>query len=401
MWIETNIAFKFLRQGMTQTLLILIGVAIGVCVIVFITTLVNGLQENLIERTLGTQAHIRIESEPLVNRIAPPSQANEARLIQEDIRAQKLRSIDNWQQVIQALETLPGITAVSPVVSGPGFARRADAVKAISLIGVMPERYLRIIKVDQSMIAGQFEINPGDAVIGTKLAQDLGVRVGSKMRIETSQDLSAIVTITGIFDLGVRELDSRFVYMDMKQVQTLLNLPGAATVIDLSIHELLAATDMAHDIIRLTGLQAESWMEMNSQLMNALQSQDLSSRLISFFVAISVAFGIASVLAISVTQRTREIGILRAMGIHRQQILWVFLLQGALVGLIGSAIGAMAGWSLVWAFNHFGPKFFDIEPSLTIIPFATVLATLTGMLAAIAPAWRASRLDPVKAIRYV
>lgn len=187
----------------------------------------------------------------------------------------------------------------------------------------------------------------------------------------------------------------------MKQVQTLLNLPGAATVIDLSIHELLAATDMAHDIIRLTGLQAESWMEMNSQLMNALQSQDLSSRLISFFVAISVAFGIASVLAISVTQRTREIGILRAMGIHRQQILWVFLLQGALVGLIGSAIGAMAGWSLVWAFNHFGPKFFDIEPSLTIIPFATVLATLTGMLAAIAPAWRASRLDPVKAIRYV
>ncbi len=142
-------------------------------------------------------------------------------------------------------------------------------------------------------------------------------------------------------------------------------------------------------------------MQTNSQLMNALQSQSLSSSLISFFVALSVAFGIASVLAISVTQRTREIGILRAMGARREQMLIVFLIQGAVLGLLGSFVGAGAGWVMVWAFNTFGPRLFDISPSMTIVPIAVSIATLTGVLAAIAPAWRASRLDPVAAIRYV
>src|SRR5690606_1038405 len=121
--------------------------------------------------------------------------------------------------------------------------------------------------------------------------------------------------------------------------------------------------EISEMIASTTGLKSESWMQINSQLLNALQSQDMSSSMISFFVAVSVAFGIASVLAISVTQRTREIGILRAMGTRKAQILRVFLIQGALLGLIGSFVGSMVGWSLVWVFNEFGPKLFEIAPS--------------------------------------
>jgi len=401
MWIEVNIALKFLRQGFTQTVLILLGIGVGVSVIVFIITLVSGLQSNLIERTLGTQAHVRIEPRPDTNLVATEPGGQWVQLILEDARAQRLRSINNWQQVLQSLEKLPDVTAASPVVSGPAFARRADAVKAVSLIGVVPERYLQIIKIGDSIVSGRFSVNPGETVIGFKLAEDLGVKVGSKLRIEASGERSAVLTITGIFDLGVRELDSRFVYMDMKQVQALLGLPGAATVIDLTVRDIFDATRVSQDIARLTGLKSESWMQINSQLMNALQSQSLSSNLISFFVGVSVAFGIASVLAISVTQRTREIGILRAMGARKQQMLRVFLIQGALLGLLGSLAGSATGWSMVWAFNRFGPKLFDIEPSVSIIPMTVALATVTGILAAIAPAWRASRLDPVTAIRYV
>ena len=121
--------------------------------------------------------------------------------------------------------------------------------------------------------------------------------------------------------------------------------------------------------------------------------------MISFFVAVSVALGIASVLAVSVAQRTREIGILRAMGTRRRQMLQVFLIQGAVLGLAGSAIGALSGLGLVAAFNTFGPKLFTIPLPPTLVPSAMALATIAGMAAAYAPASRASRLDPVEAIR--
>ena len=139
MWIESTIALKFMRQGLTQTILILVGIAVGVSVIVFITTLVTGLQENIIERTLGTQAHIRVQPADEINSFAPVAPGTIS-LTLEDKRAQRLRSINNWQQVMDALETLPEIRAVSPVVSGPGFARRGDVIKSITLVGMEPER---------------------------------------------------------------------------------------------------------------------------------------------------------------------------------------------------------------------------------------------------------------------
>lgn len=400
MWIEWTIAVKFLRQGFTQTLLILVGIGVGVAVIVFIVTLVSGLQENIVQRTLGTQAHVRVEPSEEVN-LRPRAPAGQVELVLEDPRAQRLRSINNWQKIMGELETLPGITAVSAVVSGPAFARRGEAVKSVSIIGMDPVRYERIIPISQDIIAGAFAVRAGDGVIGSKLARDLGLRVGSKLRLDAGNNRAAIVNVTGIFELGVRELDARYVYMDLKQAQALLGLFGGVTVLDVTVNDIFDATRLSDQIARLTGLKSESWMQTNSQLMNALKSQSLSSNLISFFVGLSVAFGIASVLAISVTQRTREIGILRAMGARRAQMLRVFLIQGAVLGLAGSLAGAAVGWMLVWIFNEFGPRLFDISPSLGIIPVAVSVATATGVIAAIAPAWRASRLDPVAAIRYV
>ena len=400
MWIESTIALKFMRQGLTQTILILVGIAVGVSVIVFITTLVTGLQENIIERTLGTQAHIRVQPADETNTLVPNPPGTFS-LTLEDKRAQRLRSINNWQQVMDALETLPEIRAVSPVVSGPGFARRGDVVKSITLVGMEPERYEKIIPISQDIVQGMFKVGAGDAVIGQQLADDLGIRVGNRMRIETGAGRGAVVTIAGIFELGVRELDARYVYLDMKQTQSLLGLFGAVTVIDVAVHELFKAEEISNRLARLTSLKSESWMKTNAQLMNALSSQTLSTSIINFFVALSVAFGIASVLAISVTQRTREIGILRAMGTTQQQMLRVFLIQGALLGMAGSAAGSLVGSSMVWAFNVFGPKLFYIPLRTDLIPVVMFAATMTGTLAAMVPAWRASKLDPVVAIRYV
>lgn len=400
MWIEWIIAIRFLREGKAQSTLILTGIAVGVAVIVFLSALIGGLQSNIIDRTLGTQAHIKVEPAQEANRVLPPPPGT-TQLVLEDKRAQRLRSINNWQQIRDTLDTLPRITAVSPLISGPAFARRGEAIASVALLGIDAPRYQRIIPVHEDMVAGVFRIGADDAVIGTQLAHDLGLRVGHKLRLDGGQGRESTVNVTGIFELGVRELDARYVYVDMKRAQSLLNLPGAATVIDLTVDDIFAADDIATRIGQLTGLKAEAWMTTNSQLMNALRSQRLATQMINVFVALSVALGIASVLSVSVVQRTREIGILRAMGTGRQQILRIFLVQGAVLGLAGSVLGCLTGLGLVAGFNTFGPKLFIIviAPSLLII--AAALATVTGIISAALPARRAALLDPVEAIRHV
>ncbi|WP_229826994.1 ABC transporter permease [Undibacterium macrobrachii] len=400
MWTEWTIATKFLREGKAQSTLILVGIAIGVAVIVFLTALITGLQSNIIQRTLGTQAHIKVQQTEELNRIVAPD-PDSVQLTIESKRAQRLRSINNWQQVRDVLDTLPRVTAVSPIISGPAFARRGESLQSVALVGIDAPRYLRIIPVKDDMIAGVFRIGAGDTVIGKQLATDLGMRVGDKLRLDGGQGRESILNVAGIFELGVRELDARYVYLDMKQAQSLLDLPGAATVIDVTVDDIFEAQKIAERVARLTGLKVESWMETNTQLMNALRSQSLSTQMISVFVALSVALGIASVLTVSVVQRTREIGILRAMGSTRQQMLRVFLVQGALFGLSGSILGVAVGYALVGAFNTFGPKLFYIPIDAWLPVAATAIAAVTGIFSATIPARRAAALDPVEAIRHV
>ncbi len=399
-WTEWLIALRFLLDNRMQTLLILFGITVGSAVIVFITAIITGLQSNVVDRTLGTQAHIRVLPLDEFNRLVPLP-AGTLSLLRESPRAQRLRSISNWQDVVTLLDQHPRLTAVSPVVSGPALALSGVARASVALIGMDPLRYERIIPISEDLLAGRFRVGAGHAVIGSELARDLGLNTGDKLRLDGGEGREAVVDVAGIFELGVRELDARYVYLDLKQAQTLLALPGGVTVIDTRVDEIFAADELARRIERLTGLRGESWMETNGQLLNALRSQSMTTQMIRLFVGISVAFGIASVLAVSVVQRTREIGILRAMGSPRGQILRVFLLQGGLLGLLGSGIGGAVGWLLVQVFNIFGPGLFQVTVEPGLIPAAMLIACLAGVLAAAVPARRAAHYDPAVAIRYV
>jgi lipoprotein-releasing system permease protein len=400
LWTEWLIALRFLLDNRMQSLLIIFGIAVGSAVIVFITALITGLQANVIERTLGTQAHIRILPPDELNRVLPADDGSWS-LVLESPRAQRLRSIINWQDIRDVLDEDRQVLAVSPVISGPAIARRGVARASVALLGIDPVRYQQIIPLAKDLIAGQFTVGAGHAVIGKELARDLGLGIGDKLRLDAGEGREAVVDIAGVFELGVRELDARYVYLDLKQAQTLLDLAGGVTVIDTTVGEIFEADRIAERLARLTGLRAESWMETNGQLLNALSSQSMTTEMIRVFVGVSVAFGIASVLAVSVVQRTREIGILRAMGSPRGQILRVFLLQGGLLGLLGSACGGAVGWGLVQVFNLAGPRLFFIPVDPTLVPLAMLVATVTGVLAAAMPARRAARYDPAVAIRYV
>jgi lipoprotein-releasing system permease protein len=399
LWTDWLIAIGFLREGRSQSLMIIGGVAIGVAVIVFISALIQGLQANLIERTLGTQAHISLSAPDEINRIVEAN--NAVQLVYEDQRAQRLRSINNWQEVVENLDNIQNLNAVSPMVSGPALVKRGEAIKSVAIMGIDLPRYQRIVPLQDYITSGQLRLKADDVLIGTEMAKDLGVRVGSKIRLDNGLDVNAVMNVAGIFELGVRELDSRYMYVDLKRAQSLLDLPGGVTIIDLRISDIFAAEEVAAQMQRLTGLKSESWIGSNAQLMNAISAQSLSTNMIIVFVGISVAFAIASVLSISVVQRTREIGILRATGATRNQILVIFLIQGAVFGLLGSLVGILTSYALVWSFNQFGPGLFYIPISPTLIIAALLLATLSGLIAAAIPARRAARLDPVEAIRHV
>ena len=179
---------------------------------------------------------------------------------------------------------------------------------------------------------------------------DLGLRVGDKLRLDGGQGRESVVNVAGIFELGVRELDARYVYLDMKQAQSLLDLPGAVTVIDVTVDDIFAAqhSGRAHrpphrpEGRKLDGDQRPA--DERAALAEPVHADDQRVR-----GAERWRFGIASVLSVSVVQRTREIGILRAMGTTRQQMLRVFLVQGALFGLAGSAGGRRWRATAWWA----------------------------------------------------
>ncbi|HJV88597.1 MAG TPA: ABC transporter permease [Noviherbaspirillum sp.] len=397
-------AIRFLREGRMQSLFIICGAAIGVAVIVFMSALLDGMQANIFRRVLSSQAHIVLERPKQVARPLRATAPGQSALATIQKPSQRLSSIDQWQKIRDEMKTRPDVAAVSPTVTGPAFAVRGDANQAISLIGIDPEQYVRIVPLPEKIIRGTFRLTNNDILIGYQLADDLGVEVGDKLRVATASGGNLTLTIAGIFDLGSRGANLRNVYVLLSTAQNLINLIGGVSSIDLTVNDPFQAEDIAQSIADQTGLDALSWIKTNNQFFLGLNAQKFSSQMIRLFVGLSVAAGIASVLVVSVVQRSKEIGILRAMGGSRGQVMRVFLIQGAVVGLLGSLLGStmatglMAVWRLV-AKNPDGTPMFPVTVQPSLFMWAAVVATLTGLLAAVTPALRAARLEPVEAIR--
>ncbi len=397
-------AIRFLREGRLQSLFIISGVSIGVAVIVFMSALLTGLQANLFKRVLSSQPHITLERPKQVATPQRKVTPGQAVLSAVQKPAQRLSSVDQWQKIRDEMRNRTDILAVSPTVAGPAFVVRGDASQAISLTGIDAEQYIKIVPLPEKIVTGTFRMNNTDMLVGVQLADDLGVQLGDKLRVATAAGGNLTLTIVGIFDFGNRGANQRTVYVALSTAQNLLNLIGGVSSIDLTAVEPFQAEVVAQSIKASTGLNAVSWIASNNQLFVALNAQTLSSQVIRLFVALSVAAGIASVLVVSVVQKRKEIGILRAMGGSRGQILRVFLIQGAIVGLLGSLLGSMLATAMVsiWetvAKNPDGTPMFVIDVNVSLYLWAALVATITGLAAAATPAVRAARLDPVAAIR--
>jgi lipoprotein-releasing system permease protein len=398
------VAVRYLLDERGQTALILAAVSVGVSVIVFLSALINGLQASLIASTLGSQPHITVrvpreEPRPLV---AETGDVVVARLVQP--ASQRLRSIDQWPAVMEAVARRPGIVASSPTVTGSGVATRADARLPVVIRGVDPERFLAIVDLRAQLVDGRYDLSTGSVLIGSTLASNLGIGAGDKMRVTSTEDVADVVTIAGVFTLGTEAVDERWVVTSLRHAQFLFALPGGATTIEHTVRDVFSADRIADGIRADTGLLADSWMTLNEELLTGLTAQSNSKTMIQVFVVISVALGIASVLIVSVVQKSREIGILRAVGTPARRVLAIFLIQGGVLGVAGSLIGSALGVAFAKAFERMtltpdGLPRFPVQVDLSLLVGTALLATGIGLAAAVIPARRAARLDPAAAIR--
>jgi lipoprotein-releasing system permease protein len=293
---------------------------------------------------------------------------------------------------------------VAPVIEDSAFIVRGDANTGVGVRGVESESYLRLISLKEKIVAGRADLTGTDVIIGREMAKDLGLSVGDKLTLKAAAGVTVVLFVSGIFDFGNQGQNSGSVYVALRTAQSLLGLPGGVTSLWVKVAAPFDAETTAQQIAAQPGIKVESWIETNAEFFKALSGQTLSFFIIRLFVGLTAALGIASVLVVSVVQKSKEIGILRATGTTRGQILGVFLLQGAMLGLMGSVFGSLMGWGFLIAWRGFavnddGVPFFTLEAGPMLYLLVALGATVVGVLSALFPAQRAARLDPAVAIR--
>lgn len=380
-----SIAMRFLSSSKTQTLLIVMGIAIGVSVQVFIGSLIQGLQKDLVDTTIGSSAQITVSS----------SENN---------------GVEEWQDIISEIASLDlptDLTALSASADVPVFISSGDRALSVLLRGLqLPESHV-IYKTDSRLIDGSLPEGDGEIIIGKGLKDELDVNLGEEITIFTPDRTVETLKVVGVFDLGVASLNKNWLISTIGTAQSVGKLGDTVTSIEMQVSEVFKADENASIISeRLSGsaLQVTDWKSQNEDLLSGLNGQSVSSIMIQVFVIIAVSLGIASVLAITVVQKSRQIGILKAMGLKDSTTSFVFLFQGLALGIVGAVVGIAFGILLIIMFSTFavgtdGEPIIRISLSYGFVMMSAFIAIGASTIAAVVPARRSSKLSPVEVIR--
>ncbi|MFA5563220.1 MAG: ABC transporter permease [Candidatus Caldatribacteriota bacterium] len=395
MLFSLRVAYRFLIEGKNQSLFIVIGIAVGVSVIIFIGAIITSLQSNLIEQTLGNSAHITIsESNDIFQDI---KQFSRFGLIEN----QQVKTVDfqDWRPVLNRLEDESYFTAISPVLDGNGFLVKGGEDTSVLLRGVELERANAIYQISERIIRGSDLLEGNQIIIGKELAEDFKLNVGDMVLIALPNNIRERFNVQGIFDFENQSINSSWTFIDLKRAQKLLDKEDYISRIELQISDVFAADSISSELFsQLNGLVVENWKVQNAQLLNALSSQSFSNYIIQIFVLLAVTLGISSVLGISVIQRSRELGILKALGIKNNSARMIFIFQGAILGFLGALSGTALGVLLIRAFTNF-VSIFSIEIQLSQVIIIVIITTLACIVSAVIPANSSARLNPIEVIR--
>ena len=395
------VARRYLASSPSQTLLLITGVALGVTVFVFITALIAGLATLLTDQVTGDSAHISLEPPTRVARVlAGPDLPVESVALVSTFQREQIR---DWPRVVELLRSDPGVTAISPRISGSAFLVKAEAVKPVSIIGLEPLGIDAISEISPNIVEGNGDLGADGLLIGVRTAEQLGLSAGQAVLLRTERGVERQLTVKGVFRTGVQSLDERIAFVSLQTARPLFVLPEGVTNIEVKLSDPDDARARARFLAEATGLRATPWQEKNLGLEDALVAQARTGTLIQVFSLISIIIGVASALVLSAYRRRSEVGIMRAFGVPSHFILWVFVLQGLLIGLFGALIGCATGYGLcLWIegiTRADGTSILPIAPQQGGYVAAVILTTLGAVVASILPARAASRVDPLEAIQ--
>jgi lipoprotein-releasing system permease protein len=401
MMFNIAVAFRFLKEGRTQTAMILFGITMGIAVQVFLNSLIVGLQRSLVDQIVGTAPHITASVRDAVPSPAAPVDASRPTLARVVTNEGNVKPIRDWRPIADQLRKMGIFKVINPVARGAGFILQGEKALPVTLQGFDLDTADILYNIRARMIKGRFEAGGNGILIGKELAAKLRAGVGTSLRITVPSGSTDLYPVNGIFDLGSLPVNEGWVIVGLSRAQILLGLDQGLTEIELQVQDVFEADKRAAELrAAFPELKWLSWKETNAEILQALQSQSSSSYMIQFFVLLSVTLGIASVLAVSVVQKQRQIGILKALGTRTRDVGRIFIIQGAALGFAGSLLGALAGFGLIEAFMAIPSRTrFPIPVELGSIAFSVAVATTAGTLAAFAPARRAARLNPIEVIR--
>ena len=394
-----KIAVRYLTANKAQTALLVTGVAVGVFIFIFMSALIGGLAEFILSRTVGDISHITIEAKTEDPALLIQAEGHVLAVAERGrTRAATLAEAATWLPLIEAV---PAVKAVSPQITGAGFMTRGAQVAQVSVIGVEPGRESAILDLQGYMVEGEVRLGAGLIVLGRDLADDLSLSIGQTLRIQSSNGVTAALTLSGIFKTGNGGMDKARSFVSLSTARTLFAMPQGVTRIEIKLNDLNAADATALWIRALTGLDAVPWTDGAEQLMEALDAQAQTGYFLKTFALITIVIGVASALLLSTYRRRPEIGIMRAMGAGRGFVVFVFVTQGALIGLMGGVMGAALGYLALLPFpsrDAFKVGTLPMDITQGSYGLAITLTVIGAILASILPARAAARVDPVTAI---
>ena len=389
---ELLVSFRYLvskhREGFISmvSFISIMGVAVGVTALIVVLAVMNGFDNDLREKIVGTNSHIVIEKEG---------------------------GIEDYDSLVNRVNGLPHVISSAPFVNGQALIRHKDQVIGVIFRGIDPEREKKVTDIEKYLQEGVFSLEKDSVLIGKELAWRLGLKPGDEISlISAATTIPKFFTVAGVFNSGMFDYDMNLVFTNMEGAQDFYGIDNLAGGIGVKIDNVYRADSVKNEIQEEIGFDywVRSWTDLNKNLFSALKLEKVTMFVILALIVLVACFNIAGTLIMVVMEKTKDIGILKSIGAANSGIRNIFMLNGFLVGVLGTVLGAAGGFFLCHLLKTYQfiklPRdiyYIDRLPvNLRIVDsLAVVIVAITiSLVSTLYPAWKAARMEPVDALRY-
>ncbi|APM40281.1 ABC transporter permease [Clostridium kluyveri] len=382
MFAAFKIAWKFLKHSKIQTFVIILGIAVGVSVQIFIGLLSSGLENTILNKIIADSSQVTVYSHS--------------------------GGIENWQdKKIDIIKGDSNVNHIAPVADCQAFIKLENANQPVQMRGFIPGDVSELYGMKYNIYEGKMYESAGQVIVGKDLKERLGLKLGDNIDIFTVSGKKLTLNVVGFFDLGASKINVTWVITDLTAVQQLIGFGDKVTSIEIGVKDIYNADLEAKAIEKVLSdenLKVQNWKDQNQFLASGMIGQKICTLIIQFFVLLAAVLSIISILGISVVQKYKQIGILKAMGIRDSSAGFIFFVQAFILGVLGTALGLFFTWIYIKGFNRYivnskGLPLVDIIVNYRFIELSCAIDIAASTFAAFFPALKSFRLNPVEVIK--